>query len=131
MILLDTHIWVWWIAGDPALPVRYRDYIRERESGGLGVSVISCWEVALKAARGQLQLTTEAPDWIRAALDYPGITLTDLTVDVVVEANRLPAEFHRDPADRMLVATARLQGIPLVTVDAAILRYPHVPLANL
>lgn len=131
MILLDTHIWVWWIAGDPSLPVRYRDYLREQESGGLAVSVISCWEVALKAAQGKLELTGEAPEWIQAALDYPGIRLAELTVDVVVEANRLPSGLHRDPADRMLVATARLLGIPLLTADAAILRYPHVPLARL
>jgi PIN domain nuclease of toxin-antitoxin system len=129
LILLDTHIWVWWIGGDPKLPARYRDYIREHESEGLAVSVISCWEVALKSARGQLQLTTEAPVWIRSALDYPGIMLADLTVDIVVEATRLPAAFHRDPADRMLVATARLQGCPLLTADAAILQYPHVRLA--
>ena len=125
MILLDTHIWVWWVQGDPRLG---EDVLREldgRGEKGIGVSVFSCWEVAMLHARGRLSFSCSLDEWVIVALRYPGVRPIDLTPEIAVESCRLPGDFHRDPADRIFVATARLLDCPLVTADEQILRYAH------
>ncbi len=129
MILLDTHIWVWWAHGDPRLPEPYRSAIRDNEPHGLGVSAISCWEVAKLVEYGRLTLPLPLDDWLDCALAYPGVRLLDLTPRIAAESARLPAPFHRDPSDQILVATARVHDCPIVSVDARIRGYPHVRLA--
>lgn len=131
MILLDTHAWVWWVHGDSRLPSASRDILQERESAGLGVSVISCWEVAKLVEYGRLDLPVPIEDWMEQALGYPGIRLLPLTSRIAVEATRLPGEFHRDPADQLLVATARIEALPLATVDRKILAYSAVETIDL
>ena len=131
MIVLDTHIWVWWVHGDPALPVSARNLIDASEDGGIGVSAISCWEVAKLVELERLSLPCPVLDWIEQAVAYPGIRLIELSPRICVESSRLPGAFHRDPADQIIVATARVLDFPLVTVDAKILKYPHVRLAEL
>jgi PIN domain nuclease of toxin-antitoxin system len=126
MILLDTHIWVWWVHGDPRLPDHYRVYVEGHEPQGLGVSVISCWEVAKLVERGRLTLPCLVAEWFDQALGYPGIRLLELTPRIIVESTQLPGTFHRDPADQLIVATARIYHCPVVTVDTKILAYPHV-----
>jgi PIN domain nuclease of toxin-antitoxin system len=126
VILLDTHVWVWWVHEDPRLPSRAKQALQEHEDEGLGVSVISCWEIANLVERNRIRLSVSLAEWIKEALQYPGIRLLDLTPDIAIESTQLPGEFHRDPADRILVATARLHGCPLMTADEPILRYPHV-----
>lgn len=126
MILLDTHIWVWWVLGNDKLKPRHEDRLREAEKEGLGVSIMSCWEVAKLVELKRLELPLSLDDWLTAALRYPGVELLDLSVPVVVEATRLPGDFHRDPVDQLLVATARCHEIALATADAAILAYDHV-----
>jgi PIN domain nuclease of toxin-antitoxin system len=129
MIVLDTHIWIWWIQGDTRLDPIYRNYVQTNEPFGLGVSIISCWEVAKLIERGKLTLPLPVEDWIHQSLDHPGIQLLDLTPRIAVESTQLPGSFHRDPADQLIVATARIHNCPLVTVDTAIRNYPHVQLA--
>lgn len=126
MIVLDTHIWIWWVHGDPRLPERHRQYIAKHESHGLGISVISCWEVAKLVEYGRLRLPRRVGDWLDLALAYPGVILLGLTPRIAVESTTLPGTFHRDPADQILVATARVHGCALVTIDEKILAYPHV-----
>ena len=126
MIVLDTHMWIWWVHGDSLLPERHRRYIEAHESQGLGVSVISCWEVAKLVEHGRLRLPCPVEEWLDQALAYPGVTLLDLTPRIIVESTRLPGAFHRDPADQLIVATARVHACALVTVDGKILVYPHV-----
>lgn len=126
MILLDTHIWVWWIHADPSLTAAQQQLIRQNEATGLGVSVISCWEVAKLVERKRLTLPCPALEWLRTALAYPGIQLLPLTPEIVVESTELPDSFHRDPADQLIVATARILQCSLLTADAKILGYPHV-----
>jgi PIN domain nuclease of toxin-antitoxin system len=128
MILLDTHIWVWWVHQHVRLRKRHVRWILQNEASGLGVSVISCWEVAKLVEGNRLALPIPIEEWFDLALTYPGIRLLDLTPQIALESTRLPAGFHRDPADQMIVATARLHGCPLLTVDAKILAYPHVQL---
>ena len=126
MILLDTHVWVWWVQADPRLTASQQGHIAAHGATGLGVSVISCWEVGLLEAAGRITLPLPVGDWVRAALAYTGVRLLDLTPEVAVDSTRPPAPFHRDPADRILVATPRALAIPILTADARILAYSHV-----
>jgi PIN domain nuclease of toxin-antitoxin system len=126
VILLDTHMWVWWVDGSPQLTAAQRGHIGSHESTGLGVSVISCWEVAKLVELKRLELRCAVAEWIAQALAYPGVRLLYLTPRIAVESTQLPGAFHRDPADQIIVATARIRSCPLLTADARILCYPHV-----
>lgn len=126
MILLDTHIWIWWVHGDEHLNIRLADHLAQYENQGLGISVISCWEVAKLVEYKRLELPCPVLEWFKQALNYPGIRLVELTPQIAFESTRLPGNFHRDPADQIIVATARIHNIPLASVDAKILAYPHV-----
>ena len=128
MILLDTHIWVKWVLDEKQLPELVQRQIIEHEKDGLGVSVISCWEVAKLLELKRLNLDMDVSDWINQALSYPGIQLVELSPCIAVESTRLPGEFHRDPADQIIVATARIHECPLLTLDRKILAYSHVKL---
>ena len=128
MIILDTHIWIWWVDKHPNLTSDYENAIKSHESGGLGVSIISCWEVAKLVENGKLNFSCSVEDWIEKALLYPNIQLLDLTPKIVVESTQLPSGFHKDPSDQMIVATARVLDIPLVTYDIKIRAYSHVKL---
>lgn len=126
MIVLDTHIWVWWVHGDAQLSNAHHAYIQAHEAQGLDVSIISCWEVAKLVENNRLKLPSPVADWLDQALAYPSIRLLDLTPRIVVESTQLPGTFHRDPADQMIVATARVYNCPITTADGKILAYPHV-----
>ena len=126
MILLDSHIWVWWVGGSASLTAKQQQHLQTNEPTGLGVSAISCWEVANLVELGRLAFSLPVKDWMKQALAYPGIRLLDLTPEVAVESTQLPHPFHKDPADQIIVASARVHGIPLLTADARLLRYPHV-----
>jgi PIN domain nuclease of toxin-antitoxin system len=126
VILLDTHIWVWWVDGNTQLTSTQRNQIETHEGTGLGVSVISCWEVAKLVELNRLELRCPVGEWIEQALAYPGIRLLYLTPRIAVESTRLPGTFHRDPADQIIVATARVRRCAVLTADERILQYPHV-----
>lgn len=125
MIILDTHIWVWWVDGGSQLPPDYTALIQAEAPNGVGVCAISCWEVAKLVELGRLQLAVPVERWLAQALQPP----VQLSPEVAVGAPQLPGQFHRDPADQMIVATARYYNCPLVTLDRLIRAYPHVPLA--
>ena len=126
MIVLDTHIWIWWVHGDNKLPPKYYEYIQKQESQGLGVSTISCWEVAKLVQYGRLNLPLSVDQGLDKALAYPGINLLELTPRICIESTQLPGDFHRDPSDQIIVATARVYNCPIVTVDKKIQAYPFV-----
>ena len=126
MILLDTHIFVWWVDGSPQLTPAQRKHLEGSETSGLGVSVISCWEVAKLVQLKRLELRFPVAEWIQEALTYPGVRMLYLTPRIAVESTQLPGTFHRDPADQIIVATARVRGFSLLTADAKILQYEHV-----
>ena len=128
MIVLDTHVWVWWVHGDANLPEDRARALAEHESSGLGVSAISCWEVAKLVEYGRLTLPEALDQWIDEALAYPGIRLLDLSPRIAVESTRLPPPFHKDPADQIIVATARAYDCELLTLDHKIRSYTHVKL---
>jgi len=129
VIVLDTHIWIWWVQGAAQLPPNYHAYVQAHEAQGLGVSAISCWEAAKLVELGRLVLPSPPLNWMRQALAYPGMRLLPLSPDVSAESTQLPGPFHRDPADQIIVATARIHGCPLVTMDQRIRAYSHVQIA--
>jgi PIN domain nuclease of toxin-antitoxin system len=126
MILLDTHAWVWWTIDPYQLSETQRQEIIESEENLIGVSAISCWEIAKLCEYGRLELPVGLPEWFRLALGYPGVSLLPLTPEVAIESTTLPGSFHRDPSDQIIVATARVHECPLVTSDDKITGYPHV-----
>jgi PIN domain nuclease of toxin-antitoxin system len=128
MIILDTHIWIWWVHGAHELPESYRMVIEQHESTGIGVSAISCWEIAKLVEKGRLHLPCPLDRWFTLALNYPGMQIIPLSPEIAVESTQLPSPFHNDPADQIIVATARIYGCALLTVDMKIRDYGHVQL---
>jgi PIN domain nuclease of toxin-antitoxin system len=92
----------------------------------IGVSAISLWEIAKLVENGRLELPISLEKWFAQALNYPGVQIIELTPEIAAESTRLPGEFHRDPADQIIVATARVMKCKLVTSDEKILNYSHV-----
>lgn len=128
MILLDTHIWVWWVHGEDRLKPAYRDAIAAHEEVGIGVSAISCWEIAKLVQNKRLVLPCPTLEWLDQALGYPGVRLIDLSPRICAESTELPGAFHKDPADQIIVATARVLECQLLSEDELIREYPHVQL---
>lgn len=93
------------------------------------MSAISCWEVAKLVEYGRLELPCPVVDWLEQALAYPGVRLLNLSPRIAVESTRLPGGFHRDPADQIIVATARTLDVPLLTLDHRIRSSAHVRLS--
>jgi PIN domain nuclease of toxin-antitoxin system len=125
LLLLDTHCWIWAQLGliqqmSRAALQSIKDAERE---GNLRISVISIWELAMLEKRGRVALSMNVRMWVEQALSKPGIAVAPLTPEIAIESVHLPGEMHGDPADRMLVATARVLGARLVTKDAQLIRY--------
>jgi len=124
-LLLDTHIWLWYLEGDeqavtPALLDLLRRANRARQ---LLVSDVSVWEIANKTAKGRLRLALDVSLWVARAERAPGITFLPLDRPTLLLSTGLPGQVHGDPADRMLIASALLQRCALVTADRTIMRY--------
>lgn len=124
-VLLDTHCWVWMQFGETEKFNRgaRASIDRAARTGGLCVSVMSVWEVGMLESKGRLQLKMSCAEWVRQALATPGLALVPLTPEIAIESSRLPGKFHGDPADRLLVATARIGGLQLMTKDDRLLEY--------
>ena len=115
--MLDTHAWVWWLDGSKKLPGGTRRRIDRSRT--VGVCAISCWEVARLVVHGSLKLDRPTHEWIDRALRAPGVELLPLEPEVAVAAATLGA-FGGDPADEMIIATARHRRSPLATADERI-----------
>ena len=126
MIILDAHVWVWWVHADERITNAQAAIITANETDVIGVSAISAWEVAKLVEYNRLELPCLLHEWFHEALNYPGVHLIELTPEIAIESTGLPGEFHRDPADRIIVATARRYDCPLITSDRKILEYPYV-----
>ncbi|MBV8089681.1 MAG: type II toxin-antitoxin system VapC family toxin [Alphaproteobacteria bacterium] len=124
MLLLDTHVWIWFMLANAELAVTGRQAInRAAASGQLRLAAISVWEAALLASRGRVTLSRPLAQWITEAVSAPGLSIEPLLPQIAVEACSLPEAFHRDPADRLIVATARVANATLMTRDQRILDY--------
>lgn len=123
-LLLDTHVWFWMLVGDMGRMHRSVAGLLDRAAGNgtLYVSDISAWEVATKVATGRLSLSLPVDAWLEQAGRAPGISFLPLDRSALVLGARL-GEMHGDPADRWIVATAKLRQLTLLTADRAILEF--------
>jgi PIN domain nuclease of toxin-antitoxin system len=124
-LLLDTHVWIWMVEG-AVTELGHAAQNAVMEAGAIGrvlVSAISVWEVGMLEAKGRIRFSIEAGEWVRRALSAPGVHFSPLTPEVALDSTRLPGPVHGDPADRILIATARRVGATLVTRDTKILEY--------
>lgn len=128
-LLLDTHIWLWLACGvqGKIRPSALRAIERAGQNRTLLVSIISVWEIALLENKKRIALPMATHQWIERALDNPEIKLIGLNEPgIALDSCQLPGEFHADPADRFLVATARAKNATLVTADQRILDYSRL-----
>jgi len=125
VIILDTHIWIWWVDDNKRLTQKHREWIAMHQSSGLGVSVISCWEVAKLVEKNRLVLSCSTEDWLNTALAYSSVRLIPLNLPIIVQSTQLIG-FHNDPADQIIVATAKVNNCSLLTADQKILDYRDV-----
>lgn len=124
MIVADTHVLIWAVEGDRRLGLAARGAVEAAaQADSLTVAAITPWEIAMLAQKGRLALGREVGAWIDAALALPGVRLAPLLPAIAVDSVRLPGDMHADPADRMIVATARHLGLPLLTADGTLLAY--------
>lgn len=125
MLILDTHVWVWLVNGDERIiSSGFLPEINEAErENSIKVPAICVWEVAMLVAKNRITLSDNTLDWINKALSGTGISLCPLTPVIAYESTNLPGDFHGDPADRMIVASARVLDGKLLTFDRKILRY--------
>lgn len=119
-LVADTHALLWWQAGSDRLSASARAYLAAAER--VLVSPVSCWEIALLARKGRIGLDRPTAVWIRDLLALENVAIAELSPGVAVAAAELP-DFHDDPADRFLYATARSLRIPLLSQDGALRRY--------
>lgn len=124
-LVLDTHIWVWYLENAARrFSKRIEPPIEHAVArGGVIVSAISVWEVAMLEAARRLELSIDVRTWVARALAFPGVRLKGLSPSLAIESTRLPGDLHRDPADRIIIATARQLGAAIVTCDERILAY--------
>ena len=123
-LLLDTHIWLWSLLDPDRLGDSARRSLRSQE-GELRLSPISMWEALLLAERGRVALDPDPHGWLRKAMSIAPIAEAPLTIDVALASRTVDLE-HQDPADRFIVATAKVYGLALVTADARLLRCREV-----
>ena len=121
-VLLDTHVWIWWLRGDQGLPARERTALDALAAEGIRplLAAMSLWEAQMLHSKARLVLDVPFEDWLRQAAHPDVVRLLPLDVSVVLALDTLPTGFHGDPADRLIVATARAHGLALLTHDGAI-----------
>ena len=128
MIVLDTHVLVWWVDGGNELSLHAKEAIQQEVSsaGEILISSITAWEVAMLVDKGRLSLTMNINDWFAVVGEIEGVRFVPLDNELAIQSVILPGEFHKDPADRMITALARRHSAPLVTADTKIRNYRHV-----
>jgi PIN domain nuclease of toxin-antitoxin system len=123
VIVLDTHAWIYWLSASERLSTRARATIESAEA--IGVSAISCWEVATLERRRRVDFAHGARAWVRDALERPNLALIHVGHEIAMRAGEL-VDAHGDPADRIIAATALLADAPLVTKDRKLAGFPGV-----
>jgi PIN domain nuclease of toxin-antitoxin system len=123
-LVLDTHTWLWFVDGNTTLkPKAVAEITSAAMHGSLLIPAICVWEIAMLQVRGRLTLNKPVKDWVGEALDLTGTVLMPLSADISIESCMLPGVFHADPADRMIVATARVESATILTRDQRIIDY--------
>lgn len=125
--LLDTHAWVWWNMKPGQLSPRARSLLaKSGRRDEILLSAISPWEFCKLLEKGRLGISCHPEEWITQALDMPGLRLVPLSPVIACRSTFLPPTFGGDPADQIIVATAREENATILTRDRAIRKYPHV-----
>lgn len=123
-IVLDTHIWLWAITGDKSISSTIRQRISLAiQKGRVLIPAICVWEVGMLLNKGRIQLNEPLTRWVSAAFEQSGFLLAPINETVAIESCLLPGNFHNDPADRLIVATTRIEKGTLITHDSRILEY--------
>ena len=115
MIILDTHVWIWYVSESDKLSIKALNAIKKADS--CGISTISCWEIAMLVEKNRIALTLPIESWLKLAIDQYNIQLIPLFPEISINAAKLGSEFHGDPADRIITATALYTNSILITKD--------------
>lgn len=127
MIVLDTHVLLWWVSNPEQLSKKARSTIeRTLSEGSIYISSISAWEIAMLVEKKRLALTMDVKDWISRCEAIPYIKFVPVTNGIAIKAVQLTGDIHNDPADRIIIATALSIGVALVTMDQKLRNYQHV-----
>ena len=124
-ILLDTHLWIWYLSGSARLPKRYRESLN-RDNNQIWLSPISVWETLILAEKGKLSLKPEPISWIQQSLKRWPIKEAPLNIQVSIRSRQLDLP-HQDPADRFISATALIYDLTLITIDERLISAPWLP----
>jgi len=125
MVILDTHVWIWIVNGDEKIKKAGFLKIIEKavKNNEILIPAICTWEVAMLAAKGRISISGNTLEWIHNASTAPGTRIYPLSPEIAYESTVLPGDFHGDPSDRLIVATARITGGTLLTFDRQIIEY--------
>ena len=130
-LILDTHFFIWLMEGRSELTADELKIIKQySKKNPLLISAISIWEIAILQKKQRITLKQPTTIWVEKALESPLIVLASLTPAILCESVDLPDDFHKDPADRMIVATARIMQAKLLTRDKKILEYAKIGLID-
>ena len=123
-VLLDTHTWIWLFNGSTELSPDAIEQINfAGNQGKVFISAISVWELSMLVAKNRINLSKPIHQWVKDSFSQPGVNLSSMLPEIAIESSFLPGEFHGDPADRIIVATARANNLILLTRDKKILSY--------
>jgi PIN domain nuclease of toxin-antitoxin system len=123
--LLDTSTWIWLVESPSKLSTKVANITSKIDNAPFGLSTISIWEVAKKVSLGKLAISSPLQYWMSKAVREPFIQPIPLSVEIALESNQLPGIFHNDPADQIIVATARIMNLTILAKDDLILKYSH------
>jgi PIN domain nuclease of toxin-antitoxin system len=127
MIVIDTHIWLWWLSNPEKLSKLASEHIdNEIKNGQIIISTISTWEMAMLIAKGRLKMSIGISDWIAATESLPFVKFSRVDNKIALQSVQLPGKLHNDPADRIIIATAITMNASVVTSDRKIIAYPVV-----
>lgn len=123
-ILLDTHVWIWFATGSDELPTKWRMPIENAiDRRDLHISAISLWEFGMLEAKGRIAVDMQPLEWIKTSFSIMRLQLVPIMPEIAIDSCFLPGEFHGDPADRLIVASARHHSLALATKDKNIASY--------
>ena len=126
MILLDTHVW-WWAVNEPTnLSKKAIGLIKKTQPDQRAIASISIWEFVMMVKLGRIKLKVSPEEWLKNAINKTGMVVLELSPRIAIESCYLPGNFHKDPADRIIVATGRVNHMKLLTKDKKILNYQYV-----
>ena len=126
MILLDTHTWIWSHSATKLLSDNVKILIKQTQTDQRAIASISIWEFAMMVTKGRINVKIDPKRWLNNAIGKSGLQVIELTPEIAMESCNLPGDFHKDPADQIIVATARAHNLTILTKDRKIIEYPHV-----